>query len=329
MQATENQPILTDTYSNVAEFNPEAGSLFVYGDGTEERALHVTRLKNENPNVVFVQIVSETPSEFSVIAESAPYFLRSQASFSKFWERAAGARKVYVDMTGLTHPVWAALLREATKLPFEVLFVYVEPNNYMRSAAPVDGQIYELSSRINGIAPLPGFAVLSAKSHVNPLFACLLGFEGTRLKHIIENIDPNYEDIVPIVGVPGFKPSYLFETFLGNRTTLAENSIWQAVLYAPAHCPFSCFYRLKDLHEESPGRAMRIALVGTKPHALGAVLFHLGDFCATELVYDHPIRKRGRTDGTERLHVYHVSAIMKSKKDQRLLTASAEEVSMT
>jgi hypothetical protein len=311
MQATEKQLILTDSYSNVAEFNPEAGSLYIYGEGAEERALHVARLKSQNPDVSFVQIIAETPSEFNAVADDTPYFLRSKTSFTKFWEKAMGVKKVYIDMTGLTHPVWAALLRESAGLTVEVLFVYVEPNNYIRSTAPIDGQIYDLSSRINGIAPLPGFAVLSVKSHASPLFACLLGFEGTRLKHIIENIDPNNEDIVPIVGVPGFKPAYLFETFLGNRTTLAENSIWQSVLYAPAHCPFSCFYSLKDLHEESPDRAMKIALVGTKPHALGAVLFHLGNFCATELIYDHPIRKHGRTDGTERLHVYHVSAIMK------------------
>jgi hypothetical protein len=51
-------------------------------------------------------------------------------------------------------------------------------------------------------------------------------------------------------------------------------------------------------------------LIGTKPHALGAVLFSLMSGCPTELVYDHPIRKPGRTDGTERLLVYHVSAII-------------------
>ena len=327
MWATENQPILTDSYSCVAEFNPEAGSLYIFGNGVEERTSHVTRLKEENPNVTFLQIVSETQSEFNVIGDSEPYYLRSQASFAKFWEKAKGVRTVYVDMTGLTHPVWAALLRAAVNLSLNILFVYVEPNNYIRSKAPVDGQIYELSTLIAGIAPLPGFAVLSAKSHTNPLFACLLGFEGTRLKHIIEKIDPNYEDIIPVIGAPGFKPWYLFETFLGNRTTLSENSIWQSVLYAPAHCPFSCFYILRNLYEESPDRAMKIALVGTKPHALGAVLFHLADFCATELVYDHPIRKPGRTDGTERLHVYHVAALTKLTK-KHLLTRLPGEVSM-
>jgi hypothetical protein len=327
MRATEYQPLLTDSYPGVAGFTPEPGSIYIFADGSEERTSHVTRLKSESSNVEFIEIISQTLSQFSVKNESESYYLRSQSSFTTFWGKAAGAVKVYIDMTGLTHPVWAALLRAAAKLPMEVLFVYVEPNNYIRSAAPVDGQIYELSSRITGIAPLPGFAVLSAKSHIDPLFACLLGFEGTRLKHIIEKIDPNYEDIVPIIGAPGFKPWYLFETYLGNRTTLAENSIWQSVLYAPAHCPFSCFYALENLYEESPERAMRIALVGTKPHALGAVLFHLADFCPTELVYDHPIRKDGRTDGTERLHVYHVSAIMKLSR-QKLLSRSTGEVVM-
>ena len=54
---------------------------------------------------------------------------------------------------------------------------------------------------------------------------------------------------------------------------------------------------------------MKIAMVGTKPHALGAVLFALTNPARAELIYDHPIRKPGRTGGSDRLLVYHVGAI--------------------
>jgi len=50
-------------------------------------------------------------------------------------------------------------------------------------------------------------------------------------------------------------------------------------------------------------------MIGTKPHALGAVMFALTSPSRIELIYDNPIRKEGRTDGLDRLLVYHVGAI--------------------
>jgi hypothetical protein len=54
---------------------------------------------------------------------------------------------------------------------------------------------------------------------------------------------------------------------------------------------------------------LQIAPIGTKPHALGAVLFCLSRPRSVELVYDHPIRKLGRTTGASRLLVYDVSSL--------------------
>ena len=35
-----------------------------------------------------------------------------------------------------------------------------------------------------------------------------------------------------------------------------------------------------------------------------------------EIIYDHPIRKRGRSEGTSRLHVYHISSIVKANPNR-------------
>ncbi|MBJ7547488.1 hypothetical protein JHC42_11630, partial [Pseudomonas sp. OA3] len=213
------------------------------------------------------------------------------------------------DITGLTHSVWAGILKSAILAKLEVLVVYVEPDVYSRSSAPVEGQIYDLSASIQGISPLPGFATLSSRNSDLFTFVPLLGFEGPRLRYIVEQIQPGYEFITPIVGSPGFKPWYVFETYIGNKGTLTETSAWQAVRYAPANCPFSCYYLLEEISRDNQDRALKIALIGTKPHALGAVLFTLTSTTSVELVHDHPIRKAGRTGGTARLLVYHVSAL--------------------
>jgi hypothetical protein len=56
---------------------------------------------------------------------------------------------------------------------------------------------------------------------------------------------------------------------------------------------------------------LRIAPIGTKPHAIGSILFAINNPDIVELVYDHPVRKKQRTEGTARLHAYHVSVLFR------------------
>ena len=57
---------------------------------------------------------------------------------------------------------------------------------------------------------------------------------------------------------------------------------------------------------------MKIAPIGTKPHALGAFLFPLKTSRRVEFVYDFPIRKRNRTIGTGKVFVYRISEFMRN-----------------
>jgi hypothetical protein len=310
MRAIRDEPILTDTYGIAEDFLPSANSIYIYAQNTEQRSNHLARWRASTLNVLFYEIDRETQSEFHIVGNDQTFLLRSAASLAQLWKGLAPQTRIYIDITGLTHPVWAALLKSATYANLEVLAVYVEPGRYARSTAPVEGQIYDLSSRISGIAPLPGFAVLSQRVSGDFVFIPLLGFEGTRLRHLIEQVQPGYDRIYPVIGSPGFKPWYVFETYLGNKSALIETVAWQAVRYAPANCPFTCYYLLEEIAQLNPSSAMKIALVGTKPHALGAVIFALATRSKTELIYDHPIRKPGRTEGADRLHVYHVSSLL-------------------
>ena len=51
---------------------------------------------------------------------------------------------------------------------------------------------------------------------------------------------------------------------------------------------------------------LKVAAIGTKPHSIGAVLQAIAHPERIELVYDHPIRKAGRTEGEYRTLLYHV-----------------------
>ena len=310
MNKLKNVPIYTDTFQQAGDFKPLDHSLYVFGLTDEVRSRHIADWRSSTVNVNFIEISEKENSSFIINGDdSNEIFLRSDQNLSNLWKDIPKESNVYIDITGLSHSTWAGVLKSAIDNGYKVMVVYVEPGLYSRSDAPLEGQIYDLSEKITGISPLPGFAVLAPKK-AETMFVPLLGFEGTRLKYIIEQIQPANEHIMPIVGLPGFKPWYVFETLKGNKASLVETRAWESIRYAPGDCPFSCYYLLNDVYTTYNEQHIKIAPIGTKPHALAAVMFAL-NHPQIEIIYDHPVRKSGRTDGSSKLHVYHVSSLVK------------------
>src|SRR5690606_19294701 len=107
-----------------------------------------------------------------------------------------------------THSTWAWIVRAMLNREKGLFYaIYSEPSEYKFHAAPFDGQIFDLSEKITGIQPLPGFARLTQYDK-EFIFLPLLGFEGARLAHIIEDVQPSREHTYPVIGVPGFKHDF-------------------------------------------------------------------------------------------------------------------------
>lgn len=215
---------------------------------------------------------------------------------------------IAVDLTSLENRVWAPLVRVLvmTRQPFVAL--YAEPDDYRRSD-DVPGMVYDLS-RSRGIDPLPGFARVSRRSMDEGHFAPLLGFEGARLSHIFDQEDVEVPNSYPIIGSPGFRIEYPTITYLANRDTLGIDRMDQRVELAQASCPFEAFRAIGRIHERIGEKYLRIAPIGTKPHALGAILYAIRNVSRTEIVYDHPVRSKGRTHGTRGVYVFEVSSFL-------------------
>lgn len=312
MTDIRDRPRLTESFDRVVQFSPDAGSAYLFANNGEARSAHISEWMRSASDVEFVEIESQDGEVFSSLGvEISPRRSSDLVGFTK----SISANLVYLDITGLSHYVWAPVLKVLMAEGREVRVAYVEPDAYRRSSAPVEGHIYDLSASISGIAPIPGFAFLSSRAsdEENFLFIPLLGFEGVRYKYLLEQIQPRNENIFPVVGLPGFKMWYVFETYSGNSYPLRESASWRQVQYAAANCPFSCFFTLMDLRAKNPRKLLKVAPIGTKPHALGAVLFAIHEGANVELVYDNPVRKSGRTDGSDRLLIYHVSALIGAK----------------
>ena len=307
-----DKPVFTTILQNVTELRPQPRSLYITGTSIEDRSHHTEDWRSLCQDVKFAQLDSSVDSSdrskmtFWINQNQKTILSRSTTSVTQFLSTEQYSA-YYLDITGLPHHVWAPLLRGLMHRPEKVFCVYVEPGDYRLSEAPTEATIFDLSEKIEGIKPLPGFASLPAATERDTLFVPLLGFEGARFAYMLEDVQPKRDDIMPIIGVPGFRPEYPFYTYIGNRIKLWETRSWENVRFVAANCPFSLYNLLSDIFDKSIFHRMVIAVIGTKPHALGAVLYYLHYPYRTELLYDHPVRKEQRTYGASRVCIYDLS----------------------
>lgn len=308
-----HQPALTERHDTLEDFTPAAGSVYVFATSPEERSAHSAEWEGRASNVRFVRLAGEEKgvATFAVGGGQA-VSLRSASQLRAFWSQFGHCR-LYIDITGFGHHVWAPLLRAAAAVSNDIAVVYVEPANYAQSATPTEGEIFDLSERITGIAPLPGFASFSVGDESDFHLVVFLGFEGTRFAYLLENVQPLADRVIPVVGVPGYRPEFPFYAYHGNRTALLTSQAWRYAQYVTANCPFRVFYLLEGLAAKV-GTPLKVAPIGTKPHSVGAVLYAIAQEASVELVYDHPVRTDKRTVGASRALVYHVGHLLESRR---------------
>jgi hypothetical protein len=306
-------PIFTDTYEFNDSFTPQSNSIYVYGKTGEQRSSHIKADWSEHNSIDLLEITEDIEHRNSIKIGEQSISLRNSTEIASIWHKHKDKLIVYIDMTGLSHSVWANLIKSAIDNNLDVRVVYVEPEEYQLSSVPLAGQFYDLSEKIEGIEPLVGFAKFYSpvKKFV---FIPLLGFEGTRFKYVMEQLEPEYNNIYPFIGMPGFKPWYVFETLKNNISTLSDR-MWQSINYTPSDCPFSCYNKIQNIFDKNKDKGLKIAIIGTKPHALGAIMFYLNN-PEVEIIYDHPIRKANRTIGIAKLHVYYISHIVKANPNR-------------
>lgn len=226
--------------------------------------------------------------------------LRNEESIQKI----LNSNEILIDVTGLPHNIWAPFLRIAYIQKIKTRILYAEPESYTPHPSPASSAFFDLSVTFEGLAPLPGFVQLSGPEDENRcLFIAMLGFEGNRPEHLAAQLDPTPK-VIPIVGVPGFQLEYPAFTVGCNRMFLDEYRAHSEVRYARASCPFEAFEALTKIHRDYPDHYIYLALVGTKPHAIGSILFAIKHADTTEIMFDYPVKKSGRTSGVGIVHVY-------------------------
>ena len=296
-------PYLVQSFPSPASVQLDPAATVIRGTGPEPR-----HTPSYGSVARYVDVTAQQNDTFSYTdAKNATVTvpLRNKSAIGEFVGSIPG--DLYIDMTALSHHVWAPILRVALAQKRTTRVLYIEPQDYLRTPSGVEGEIFDLSERINGVEAIPGFVSLRDEFDDQPCFVPMLGFEGKRTAHVLEQVQPQGDKIFPIVGLPGFRAEFPFYTFESNVRLLQDTQAWKNVRYAAAHNPFSAYETLGRIQTANPGSLLKIAPIGTKPHALGAFLYALHSGRNVEFVYDFPIRKSNRTIGVGKVFIYRIS----------------------
>ena len=219
---------------------------------------------------------------------------------------------LFLDITGSPLGLWAPLIPRVQELGITFRAVYVEPNTYSRSQVPSPWKPFDLSERITGIAPIPSFASVRRQARDSVALVPILGFEGARLEFVLQEAELPAEQVYPVLGSPGFRLEYPTFALLGNGDALLRDQLALRLTLAKASCPFDLFEALDTISRQSQLSFMRIAPLGTKPHALGAVLYATAARHRVELLYDNAIPRPGMSEGASKAWTFFVTEFMQS-----------------
>lgn len=217
---------------------------------------------------------------------------------------------VVVDISGLGHDFWAGCLAALDDHVSTLTYVYTEPEGYQRRlerdrVGPFD--LFDLSPRTMGPRPLSGFVNLGGPGRRQSLFVPLLGFEGQRAMNVLNEIDPGPARTVPVMGVPGYQIEFPAYTAYCNQDFFERTDSHTSWRSAPASDPFAVKSVLAQIRRDYPKHYMYIAPIGTRPHALGALLYVQEEPELCEVLFDRPVSRKGSRKGRGPSHLYCVT----------------------
>ena len=305
--------LFCERWMGVEKISLPSNTLFIFERDTECRSSYCPEnLKKGNQNTLFVGIVEQEEDIIEIGNEETgkkTLSLHSSESICAYMEEKK-ASIVYLDVTGMSGRVVAPIMKALLEKGIELRIVYVEPQEYIIEEFQREGVYKDLSEGIGGVDPLPGFAHFMPQDEES-LFVALLGFEGWRFSYLLRVQEPADDRIRPVVGVPGYKMRYPYDSLWGNRNAIIKTECWRYLDFAEANSIVDVYNKLDELYRENECRKMVIAPIGTKPHVIGAILYAIKNPDRVEILYDNPKRTLHRTKGVGRVTCCDVTSLYK------------------
>lgn len=303
----------SEIYSDAEGVQLPLGSALLYSCSEEHRSGLKDILSGVDfSNIPNIQLGIDALGEYVISPDNERLFsLRSSDQILNFLQTFSNCNCLLLDISDFDTKLCAALfkviLSERKNLP-PVRTVYIEPEYYEIKKFSSHGVYFDMAEEIEGISPLPGFEHITPDDEDSVFLIPFLGFEGGRFAHVLESVPvSNKKNIIPVIGLPGFRAEYPFVSLRSNETSLMQSDSWTRIKYATANSIIDALIRLEDIYRTHQSATLKVAPIGTKPHTVASIIFAAMHPTATELIYDHPLHRTQKTRGVGRIVITDIS----------------------
>ncbi|WP_155300849.1 hypothetical protein [Deinococcus kurensis] len=294
---------LPNGYSCSDELNLPDSSYVIMKIGSEDRCNYlIQRAYAITSNVILLHSIDRYSYRLELNGTYYNLKSRGKDDFDDFLGQIP-VEDIYIDLTSLEIYELPRLIKGFNGRK-RILCIYAEPKNYITTDIESSESDYELYETHSEISALPGYSIVRPDNNYN--FVPILGFQGNRLTYMSESLQALEENTYPIVGSPGYKMDFGFICISENRRLFESRNIVRNLTYYPANAPFRIYRMLKKLSLRTK-MSIVIGLLGTKPQALGSIIFAIKNPGKCELVYDFPNKRESSFSGIGKIYVYLVS----------------------
>lgn len=211
-------------------------------------------------------------------------------------------KNVLLDISSLDNVLIMFLTKQLlTKVIPKLLFAsYIRPQKYSSES---ENMGYKLCQQIGAINAVPGFAKREAEKQT---LCAFLGFEGVRLKGILETVQ-GFDKLIPIVAFPSGSPQWYNITMWNIMDVLQSEGKNTSVYKCYSE---SIFDAVKLLEKTiTSDETVILAPLGTRPHSLACAIFAC-KHKRTRILYDFVVENDDRAIGIAEIKIYHLSSFI-------------------
>ena len=213
-------------------------------------------------------------------------------------------KNVLLDMSGLNNVLIMFLTKQLlTKVPPKTFFAsYIRPEKYVSESGNIG---YELCQKIGAVDAVPGF---TRRETNNQTLCAFLGFEGVRLKNVLETVH-SFEKLIPIVAFPSGTPQWYNVTMWNSMDILQSEGKNLSVYKCYSESVFEAVNLLDNVIAQD--ETVILAPLGTRPHSMACAIF-ASLHAATRILYDFVTESDPRAIGISDITIYHLSSFIKT-----------------
>ena len=277
------------------------------GADIDDRGNEAVKFLQEKSDCLY-KIVYD-PNEYIITINNESIHIDDIDTF--FEEKFSTETNFILDCTTLGVPEILILIQSIYNQGYKHFdSLYLEPINYRNYESKfISKRDFELSDRFYGYIGIPGNTLsLSTDNTDKAVFCC--GYEAERIERAFEDLNLSGEKSQIVFGVPAFHAGWEINSFSNNIYTIDNRNLNKNFYYCGASNPSAIYEQLNSIyHGLEENEHLFIVPIGTKPMSLGACLFKVitNDNCKIAILYDHPIKKSGRSSMISRWNLYNIA----------------------